>query len=381
MRHIAVALALAILIALVAHTGFALYRGWRSIAGTLSPLGFGLGFGLAVAGTLALFVSSRIPNIGIPRGLLQLSHYLLGLFAYLVLFVNAVELLLLLGRLLRLIPSPRPAAVSAACLLSTALALGLFTCGVLHARNIRTVFYDVTLHCADTQQSEPLRIALVSDLHLGYMTGEAQLRRIIDAIEAAEPDLVCIAGDIFDGDMTALSDPGALKALFRSIRAPYGVYACLGNHDSGASQPQMLSFLEDAGVRLLSDEAAAIDGRILLVGRRDSSPIGGRGVRRSAVVPVPADNPLPVVVLDHQPGNLPQYGAETDLLLCGHTHKGQMFPGNLLTRRLYLVDYGYYHASDASPQVIVTSGAGTWGPPLRLGSSSEIALITLRLSE
>ena len=83
--------------------------------------------------------------------------------------------------------------------------------------------------------------------------------------------------------------------------------------------------------------------------------------------------------MDHQTGNIRDYGEETDLILCGHTHKGQMFPFNLITDAVFDVDYGYYRASVDSPQVIVTSGAGTWGPPQRVATDNEVAEILVML--
>ncbi|MFQ9651088.1 MAG: hypothetical protein ACLRZZ_13470 [Enterocloster sp.] len=134
-----------------------------------------------------------------------------------------------------------------------------------------------------------------------------------------------------------------------------------GNHDAGPSYDRMMEFLSEAGVRVLQDEAVVIDSRFVLAGRKDSFPIGGQGERRGSLELPERTEDLPVIVMDHQPGNIRDYGKETDLILCGHTHKGQMFPFNLITDAVFDVDYGYYRASVDSPQVIVTSGAGTWG--------------------
>ena len=225
----------------------------------------------------------------------------------------------------------------------------------------------------------PLRIALISDLHLGYVIGEHHLEKVINAVNSTKPDLVCIAGDIFDGDAAVPAAPEALKALFLKMDSVYGVYACLGNHDAGPSYGRMLEFLSEAGVHVLRDEAVVIDGRFVLAGRRDSYPIGGqRDKRENLTLPAKAGE-LPVIVMDHQPGNIRDYGEETDLILCGHTHKGQMFPFNLITDAVFDVDYGYYRASVDSPQVIVTSGAGTWGPPQRVATDNEVAEILVML--
>ncbi len=116
-----------------------------------------------------------------------------------------------------------------------------------------------------------------------------------------------------------------------------------------------------------------VDERFIVAGRRDSAPIGYSGeLREELDIPV---SDLPVIVMDHQPSNIDEYGSEVDLIVSGHTHRGQMFPFNYATDLLFDVDYGYYRESDDSPQVIVTSGAGSWGPPMRVYSRSEIVQI------
>ena len=200
-------------------------------------------------------------------------------------------------------------------------------------------------------------------------------------INDLKPDLVCIAGDVFDNDYCAIEDPDAAQRLLGSIQSTYGVYATLGNHDAGQTVPDMLQFLERSGVHTLNDAHRVIDDRFVLVGRLDGTPIGGTaGFQRADTKTVMDKVPqgLPVIVMDHNPANIGQYGAETDLIVCGHTHKGQLFPGSLITGLMYTVDYGYYQKDADSPHVVVTSGAGTWGMPMRVGTQCEIVSICLK---
>lgn len=372
-------LALAVLIGVFTGAGAAAFLWLRLLCKGLNPLAYGAIYALAVLLILASFVVSRIPDTGVPRAVFTVGHYALGVLLYIVIVADCAALLLLLGRLARVLPSPLPKAVllpaGAVCLI---LAAALSVYGFLHASAIRTSRYTVRLGEVQAE-AEPLRIALVSDLHLGYVSGEAHLAKVFAAVNAAEPDIVCLAGDFFDGDITSLSDPAGIQALLRGLDAKHGVYACLGNHDAGRSYAQMIAFLSEAGVRVLQDEAAVIGDRVLLFGRKESAPIGGQGAAREPRMQLPEGNTLPVIVMDHQPGNNGEYGAETDLILCGHTHRGQMFPFNLITDAVYDVDYGYYRASDTAPQVVVTSGAGTWGPPLRVATDNEIAEILVLL--
>jgi hypothetical protein len=171
--------------------------------------------------------------------------------------------------------------------------------------------------------------------------------------------------------------------LFKSIEATYGVYACLGNHDGGRTFNQMANFLEASNIRLLNDEYVIIDERLALFGRIDSSPIGGFGeLKRRDISDIISSvgATLPVIVLDHSPSNIKEYGKEVDLILSGHTHGGQVFPANInfLRNAMFGVGYGHYQRDAYSPQIIVTSGISTWGPPMRLGTLNEIVSIILR---
>jgi predicted MPP superfamily phosphohydrolase len=260
---------------------------------------------------------------------------------------------------------------------ATALALTVSAYGVFNARRIRTVEYDIELSAAPTSN---LCVALISDVHIGALGSESKLPRIVEEINALKPDIVCIAGDIFDSNFTSIADPQAAIDALKRINSTYGVYACLGNHDAGATFASMEDFLTRAQIKLLKDESVVIDGRLVLAGRLDSRPIGNAGaLKRGDIASVlkGVDPSLPVVVMDHNPANADEYHGEVDLLLSGHTHKGQVFPASLITSAMYTVDYGYYRAEDGM-HAVVSSGIGTWGPPLRVGSNCEIVKLDLK---
>lgn len=257
--------------------------------------------------------------------------------------------------------------------LSAALLLTGLVCiyGFIHGSRVQQKEYDVTLTGA-----ENMTVVLISDVHLGAVGSEGRLPEIVDAINAMEPDIVCITGDFFDSDYTAIRDPQAAEETLKKLHATYGVWACLGNHDAGATAADMQAFLARSNINLLNDASVVIDNKLVLVGRVDGSPIGGYGgLARQPVELEKRD--LPVIVMDHNPAGIQEYGEEYDLILCGHTHQGQIFPGNLFTNWMYTVDYGYYRANESSPQVIVSSGAGTWGMPMRVGTDNEIVKINL----
>jgi predicted MPP superfamily phosphohydrolase len=206
----------------------------------------------------------------------------------------------------------------------------------------------------------------------------------VRGVNDLKPDIVCIAGDIFNDDYGAIRNPDRAITLLKSIEATYGVYACLGNHDAGKTLGEMMSFLEQSDIKLLNDEYVIINEQLVLFGRLDPSPIGGFGeLKRKDTAEIleaaaSLDENLLVVVMEHNPATVKEYGGEVDLILAAHTHRGQIFPGSLITRAMFSVDYGYSQGGADSPGVIVTQGVNTWGAPMRVGTNNEIVSILLK---
>ncbi len=353
----------------------ALYRWAKSVFKKLNPIIYGAVFVLLVAFTLATFVLSKQPNTFLPTQLIKLGHIGLGFFAYFIFFVNIAAAVTFTLKKTKLIKRNKYFVTSlTALIISLSLVVGFVTYGTVNAGIIKRVNYSVDVK---GDNIEGFKIALVSDLHIGHIVDEGHIEKVVAEINRINPDIVCIAGDIFDGDMTAIKNGEALKTAFLSIKSKYGVYASFGNHDAGNTYDEMPKFLEESGIKLLNDEYVTIDNRLILVGRRDSSPIGNAGDGRERV-DLPKNNQLPVIVLDHKPINATEYGGETDLILSGHTHSGQIFPLNIVISAVYETPYGYFPKTEKRPDIIVTSGAGTWGPMIRIGSDNEVAEITLK---
>jgi len=334
--------------------------------------------GIYILFVLSMFFAFLPIFSGVKRIISYAGSLWMGIYLYLLFFFIVVDIVVLLGCWVKRIPDPVPQSVRFyAGLIVILLTVGMVVYGKYNASRIKFVSYDIQI-----KKSLPaeMKIVLVSDLHLGAVNSEKNLSKTVSGINNLKPDIVCIAGDIFNGNIYALHNPSETMALLQSITAAYGVYACLGNHDSGRTLKEMIRFLEQSNIKLLTDEYITIDDRLLLTGRLDSRPIGGsEGFKRKnfADIKVPVNTNLPVVVMDHNPSNIKEYGNETDLVLSGHTHRGQIFPGNLLVKALYVISYGRYQKDNNSPHVIVTSGAGTWGMPMRIGSNNEIVMITL----
>ncbi len=225
-----------------------------------------------------------------------------------------------------------------------------------------------------------LRIAVASDLHLGATIGRRHLRRFVRDANAFEPDLVLLPGDLIDDDLAPFVKAG-LAEEFRGLKTRLGVYAVTGNHDpfGGRAGAAFAEAMAAAGIRMLMDESIDVGGELTLVGRLDRSVgrFGGKRLELAALM-ASANRDVPVVLMDHQPlGFAEAEAAGVDLMLSGHTHRGQLAPSHLLTRRLFDLDWG--HVSRGAFHGIVSSGFGFWGPPIRIGSRSEWIRITLEL--
>ncbi len=330
--------------------------------------------------TVGFFRTSLPVSLGVSNALGVINGYYMGIFVYLLLFLLLADLILLILRLFRAIPKPLPHKTRAfAVLLAVVVALSTCCYGWVHVNQIQVESYEISL--APKKMESQMKMVLLSDLHLGAAGWETRLSKTVAKVKEQQGDIICIAGDIFDSNFNAIANPQQAKELLQSLTAPYGVYASLGNHDAGETFPQMVAFLEECNITLLDDKAVTVDGRMVLAGRLDGSPIGGYGsyTRKPLGEVLDGQNTaLPVVMLEHNPSYGDSYSlTNADLILSGHTHKGQIFPANLFTDFIYTEDYGYFRESENHPHRIITSGAGIWGMPMRVGTNSEIAVITL----
>jgi predicted MPP superfamily phosphohydrolase len=212
--------------------------------------------------------------------------------------------------------------------------------------------------------------ALVSDLHLGHVNNRGFLRRIIAKLARLRPDVVFIPGDLFDG--TAL-DLDRLVEPWSKLSPPLGTYFVTGNHEEFSSPTEYLDAVRRFGLRVLISEKVIVDGlQIIGVDYRDSTrPEHFRSILRRTAL----QRDLASILLVHTPDRLPIAAEEgISLQLSGHTHRGQFFPFTLIVTRIYgKFAYGLNYFGNLG--VYTSCGAGTWGPPMRLGSNPEIVLI------
>ena len=266
---------------------------------------------------------------------------------------------------------------------SALLATGLtLLYGNFKAKTIVTTNYQLTLN-AEVEEEKEYKIAFISDIHLGYVHGKEQLKKMVAKVNQEKPDLILIGGDILHYEYEPFEDE-KLYLYWQGFNAPLGVYAVDGNHDAYCGQAESLfAYLEEAGTIDARNKGFVIDDSFILVGRQDKG-----GMRNSKSLSRPSIDALldglpenlPVLVLDHQPTNLEETTSHprVELLFSGHTHRGQFWPVTFFTDRLYDINYGLKDFDNA--KVLVTSGIGTWGPTFRLGSVSEVALLNLKIT-
>lgn len=220
-----------------------------------------------------------------------------------------------------------------------------------------------------------LRIAMASDIHLGTTIGNAHLHRLLGKVGQIKPDIILLPGDILDDDIEPFIRK-KMAAVLGKLDAPLGVYAVTGNHEYiGGKVPEFVAAMDAIGIRVLMDEAVLVDDSFYIIGRKDKAAggfrSGGEGRRPIGELVAPLDESLPMIMMDHQPSDLENAaGSGIDLSLSGHTHRGQMAPNHLITKRLFEVDWGYLKKGGL--HAIVSSGFGFWGPPVRIGSRCEV---------
>lgn len=365
-----------------------------------------LGFRLIFAVIYVLLSTSLLTGFLIknPKSLHRIlkitGNYFLGIFLYTLVIILLADF----GRILlkyvfhaSWIHSRTTFTVAGA--ICALLILLLSACGIFHAKYIKTTSYDVIINKTIPERTS-MKVVLLADTHFGYNAGVLHARELVRKINKQKPDLVCIAGDIFDNEYDAIRNPEKLEQTLRGIKSTYGVYACWGNHDlneeilagftfkhkdgdlSDIKDPRMKKFLKDSNIHILEDESVLINDQFYVIGRKDASLTEKIHETRKAPAQLTEklDRDKPIIMIDHQPKELQELAdAGVDLDLCGHTHNGQTFPGNFTIKLMWENPCGLLSKDNMTN--ITTSGAGVWGPAMRIGTDSEICSINIQLKK
>lgn len=252
--------------------------------------------------------------------------------------------------------------------------------GVYNASDITVKEYDVLIDHKNTGEIKNFNVVMFSDTHIGTTIKEDELDEIVTTINGINPDIIFLCGDIFDEGTSQYLKEYASNA-FSEFKSRFGAYYITGNHEyySGDAE-NSIKFIQNSGINVLKDEYSLVDNSFYIAGRMDMEVRRENGVERKGVAEIleGVNKELPVILLDHRPVGINESKENgVDLQLSGHTHAGQIFPINFLSSISNDLNYGYMKDDDFN--IIVTSGCGTWGVPIRIGSSTEIVNIKLSI--
>ena len=326
-------------------------------------------------GLLILFLSFPVIHFVLRRengAVLGAANFVssvwMGMLVYLVLGTYLYDLVRLYG----LIPIPVGKIMT---VIVTGVAAAITAYGLCEAHWIRVTNLPVRMPGLPAHL-DGFRIAQLSDVHLGRIMRGSQLEKIVNQVNALQPDLIVITGDLVDAEPSHMEE---MIPVLRRLQSRYGVFAVTGNHEFFAGVERTQSSIERAGVTLLRNRWVMIADDLQLIGRDDAV------ASRVTGVPTPTwddnlrglDRTKPAVLLYHTPvttlAELEARGIQ--LQLSGHTHRGQLWPFNFIVRWIFKTPYGLF--TDGKAAIYVNRGIGTWGPPIRVLARPEITLVTL----
>lgn len=301
-----------------------------------------------------------------PLSMASLSYDVSTSWLIVFLYLLIIFLMLDLGRLVHLVPKQWLHNNTWTASAITAVVAGLLIYGNIHYHNKVRQPLDLS---TTKQLSKPVKVVMLSDLHLGYHNRKAEWQRWVKMINDENPDLILVAGDIIDGYVRPLNDED-MAADFHQLKAP--VVACLGNHEYITGIDKSLDFYKRAGITLLRDSTLEV-GDLLIVGRDDRS----NHERKTTQQLLASSNKGKfIVLLDHQPYNLEESQQNgVDFQFSGHTHEGQVWPISLAVHAMYEDAWGFLKKGNTS--YYVSSGLGIWGGKYRIGTRSEYIIATI----
>lgn len=248
-----------------------------------------------------------------------------------------------------------------------------------HINAISPVIREIIINTGiSDKQRQSMTIALASDIHLGTIVGKKRIEKIVDKINSTDADLILLAGDIVDEDLAPVIRQNLGQTLSQ-LKAPLGTYAVTGNHEYIGGAKEAVAYLTNHGINILSDTAIKLFDKIYLAGREDFESRRFDGIKRKSIRSIMQHIPDEsfTIMMDHQPVAINEASeAGVGLLLCGHTHHGQLWPLNYVTDAVFLNSYGLRQFGKTL--VYVSNGVGSWGPPVRIGNRPEIVKITLQ---
>ena len=322
---------------------------------------------IVMAGCFLLtFANFSRSTDGMPMPVAVTCYEVANSSLFILLYLFMLFLVLDLGRLVRLLPRTILYNNWGTTIGIVVLMTVIFTYGYFHYKH--KYREDIRL-TTEKSMAKPIKLVMMSDLHLGYHNRREELRRWVDMMNEEHADAILIAGDIIDMSIRPLKEEKMYEE-FKRLNAP--VYACLGNHEYYSGEPDAQKFYEQAGIHLLRDSCAVV-GDLCVIGRDDRT---NQHRKTLADIMKQADRSKFTILLDHQPYHLEQAERQKiDFQFSGHTHHGQVWPISWITENIYECAFGAHQRGDT--RYYVSSGIGIWGGKFRIGTRSEYIVATI----
>lgn len=298
---------------------------------------------------------------------------------YFTLMIFAVDIVRIFNSFLHFLPNAETQLYSKLKLISgisiSSIGLLVIVIGFLNAWHPKINRYNLSIN-KTVKGNQSLKIVAASDIHLGTIIGPRKTTKLVETINALEPDIILFAGDVVDEDVGPVIRQNLGECL-KQLKAPLGVYASTGNHEYIGGADRSVKYLEEHGIKVLRDSTILINEQFYVIGREDKDKNRTSTQRKEiSDLLLDLDRTKPLIMLDHQPFHLDRVEeAGVDLQVSGHTHHGQLWPFGYITNKLFEVSRGYKQRGNS--HFIVSTGFGTWGPPVRTGNRPEILEITL----
>jgi len=300
------------------------------------------------------------------------SGYSMIAVVYIFLFLLLIDFFRLTDKVIGYIPArikendKTPIMLGVSVLVTVIIILAY---GTWNARNPVVTEYEIIVNKRAGSLTE-LSIAMVSDIHYGTIIDARRLESMVSIVNELDPDLILFAGDIIEGSPSDTATR-QLMAVLKQMGVRYGMAAVPGNHDRALRNGgEVLRYFEEAGITVLRDNYIKLANAFYVIGRDDLGH-GSRERKELSELMSGIDSSYPIILLDHHPIDLrAAQKSSIDLQLSGHTHRGQVFPSQLITGKIFELDWGLL--KKGAYHLIVSSGYGTWGPPLRIGNHPEI---------
>jgi hypothetical protein len=358
-------------------------RGWQGIAvleiPTINNSYIVLFIVFSFSYVLVRFFGKILPT---PVGdtLALIGGFWFAAMLYFILFAVFFDLARFIGNTFSLFPpvlvSHFPMVKLYSFLISVVVTISLLTYGYFNAMNPKITKLEININ-KQVDGMKQLHLVFASDIHLGHVIGKKSIENIIAKINSLNPDIVLFPGDVVDEELYPVVNK-KLGEAFTKLNPRFGVYAVTGNHEYIGGVENAVKYLSRHGIKVLRDEAVNINDQFYVVGREDISINSFTSGKRKSLEELvkSVDNNLPVVLMDHQPISLSEASKnEIDLQVSGHTHHGQMWPLNYITENVFKLSWGYRQVKNS--HFYVSSGAGIWGPRVRIGNHPEIVSIIL----